>query len=147
MIRIYQERFMKNGDCLAACLSSILEDQALMVQIPDRNDLPENGWLHVINSHLTDHYATAYPCFVDPEEQKNAFKDTLHIRVGAPVDSASPDSMHACIYKGDELVHDPFYGGKGLVSCTYSILLVDPTAKHIHHKCKEPFNGIKDDND
>lgn len=109
MIKIYQTKFGKEGNCFPACLASILEIP--IEGIP--NFQSENGewyfnykkWFRRRGLDLLALNGNSWP------------KDMIGYcpQVYAIVSGKTPRGLdHATVYLGGNLVHDPYLGGGGI---------------------------------
>lgn len=101
---VYQtNNTVEEGNCLAACLASILEDD-----IESYPTLPQNGtWLGVINDHLlTKGYVLVTLLTMPPK----AF-DIYYIGI---VKNHTKRCDYAVVMKEGAIVHDPYISGDRL---------------------------------
>lgn len=97
MIKIKQTIHTENdGNCLAACLASILENN-----IDDYPQLPNNGtWYEIINKHLHD---IGYNLVLIEGPHTSALHG-YHLIIG---DSETTEKLHCVVGKNGIVVHDP----------------------------------------
>lgn len=116
MIPVYQTKFHPEGNCLTACIASLLE-------IPLEN----------VPHHLGNDWFTKYNRFLAgpnfnlklvrfPWDDECESLDGYAIAVGP---SPRGDWYHAVVHYNSELVHDPFEGGEGLLETRYYLKLMD----------------------
>lgn len=118
MIKVFQTKFGTEGNCLEACIASLLEVDIEQIPI-----LPKDGrWLRIINSWLVNNHniflltvEITNPAYIDI-----AFNNSYQIAVG----EGARGLRHAVIYKNGELVHDPFPEGAGIKEVLEYDLLV-----------------------
>lgn len=109
MKKIYQTILdLNNGDCLRACLASLLEIELL--DIPNFAEYGDDNfgasyraWLHELGLR---HISLTYTPDIWP-----TFKDIPVIIVGK---SPRGDGYHAVIFQNGVLFHDPYPGMSGL---------------------------------
>lgn len=127
MIPVMQTVFGETGNCFSACLASVLEIE--LSEVPnffEGIDPKDNkawwsalrSWLNPLNLDVMSVGITLNAL----EEYKNAY-----LLVGGS--SPRGNFLHAVIYHGGEMVHDPHESRAGILSidCADLIFLVDPS--------------------
>lgn len=112
-----------NGNCFAACVASILE--LPLEDVP--NFCARDGWFLALRDWLKPH--GLFPMAFDDvnDETFEYIGDALSI-VSGP---AARGHLHACVYRGAELLHDPHPSRAGLISFKDMVLFacLDPRAR------------------
>ena len=118
---VYQTKFNEDGNCLAACIASILE-----IPIEDVSSF-DSLWWEVDLFYFLRKYNRTYVRFnVESEEALSSVerfyldKDVYSIAVGPT--PRHTDFLHAVVYCSKFLAHDPHPEGKGLDSVSYFIV-------------------------
>ncbi len=133
MIPVYQSNTdPKTGDCLAACVASVLELD--LAEVPNFCGLHGDQWLAELASWLVRTRRMWALNLIAPPDQEHPFiamLDTFKPYVIAGGETARSDAtgaLHACVYRGGLLMHDPYPGGKGLTKVTdWTVILpLDP---------------------
>lgn len=121
MIAVDQTTFGKPyGNCLTACIASLLHLR--LADVPTFNV----GWEQALSDWLRPR-GWAYLLIDGPPPEMLGEAYSI---VSGP--SPRGDYLHATVWRGRELVHDPHPDRTGLVSVTDTIVLlpVDPAAPH-----------------
>lgn len=111
MKKIYQTKFGDDGNCLAACISSILETD--LANIPFISDFEDDwdAYYEALNRVLTSQF-DLYLEYTDAETWESRFKPHFldsYCIVSGP---SSIDCLeHAVIYRNGEEVHNPNQNG------------------------------------
>jgi len=121
MIKVLQTKFCtenQNGNCLAACLASILELR--IEDIPQFEDMFEDWWPNVLKFLGSK---GLYPLRWDEEYHFNGF---YLVRGTSPRD---PEIDHQVIYFDGKIIHDPHPDNTGVLDVKETIVLVpyDPS--------------------
>lgn len=103
----------QNGNCMAACLASLLEIE--ITDVPKFEDEHEKEWYFSVLKWLS---SLGYYLVYWEEE---IHWDGYHIAIGP---SPRGNFSHCVIYKGKQMVHDPHPSGDGLLSITETEALV-----------------------
>jgi hypothetical protein len=116
-----QTKFEDEGNCFAACLSSLFG-----VQITDVEYIVdgETGWLQRFEAWLNVRGLTF--AFVTADAHR--LPDTLYIACGF---TETRPQYHAVIYRADTLVHDPHPDGAGLSEVTERIFILTKESENI----------------
>lgn len=116
MNKVYMTRFGKRGNCLAACMASLLNIDLHKIDFSCA-DYPPGGWLSVARVK-----AWAFGHLYIASDLRKRWYNNKHYIAHGP---AERGLEHACVYKDGELVHDP-YGPhyKGLLSVSYTSIMV-----------------------
>jgi hypothetical protein len=94
------------GNCLQACVASILELD--LEDVPNFAEVEgEHGWWQALQDFVTERGFFLYA--LDPEH--GAPEDTYYLAVG---DSPRGDFNHVVVANGTAIVHDPNPTGEGL---------------------------------
>ncbi len=130
MLFVYQDKFLKNGNCLAACISSILEDGGLLDSLPGLSEIPEGPyWLNTFNHALESR--GVWLALLQDSPGKGVFSIAVGLHRG---------NAHACVYDGEDLVHNPYYFTPDvpLDSILFHIALLksDSDSYEFHEKCE-----------
>jgi hypothetical protein len=110
MKKVMQTRFGNmRGNCMQACLASILEDK--IDSFPVTYMGQEKEWHMVMNDHLLLEFGCKILSFVYDSDFERDLVNIYHIRVGK-----SPRGYfnHAVVYYGDKMVHDPHPDNTGI---------------------------------
>lgn len=128
MIPQFQD--IKEGECIRACIASIIEvDQNTLMKlstfaasegVSDLDDIWTN-WVHfaAMAAGYTAHIelnSRKAPAMIPKGDPKGDY----YIAIGI----TSLMTEHAAVYKDGELAHDPWPGGEGLIKITKVITLV-----------------------
>jgi hypothetical protein len=120
MIPVDQTKFgMPAGNCLAACVASILE--CPLADVPDLWEAEQAGknWLRVLNQWLADRYGLWY-FTADPRRPDSGFTAWWspggHYVMGGQSPRPECTAGHACVAKDGNIVHDPHPSRAGLVT-------------------------------
>lgn len=112
---IKQTRFGAAGNCLSACIASIL---GCPIELVDISAALDDQWERSINSKLR---SLGFCLVTIPWNQSARVLSGIHIRHGMTVRCS--ESMewltHAVIYCGNELVHDPHPDNSGITGCSW----------------------------
>lgn len=114
---VFQTRFGVRGNCLAACIASLLGVPLSTVDLSCA-DYPEGLWYDFACERVRPFGQTLV--FVDLRPDITIAAD-LHVIANGP---SARGMRHAVIYRGDELVHDPHPDGGGIESIEYLTLIV-----------------------
>jgi hypothetical protein len=109
MIPVYQNILTPpKGNCVAACVASILEIP--LETVPNFNDYPD--WWEALNWFLGLYGLYAVDVTIPPGREWFVCRG-YHL-----INGQSPrfDCLHAVVGKDGRMVHDPFPGGTGLKS-------------------------------
>jgi len=117
MIKVFQDKFGKDGNCFSACLASILELN--LAEVPNFQE-PNGAWYGKYQRWaqkkdlglvcikglygMEDHYIPKVYCIVSGKSQRGF--------------------DHATVYFGKEMVHDPHPEGGGVKDITDSIYII-----------------------
>lgn len=112
---VSQTRFGREGNCLAACVSTIL---GVPLETVDMSAATDSEWFATLNAQLSPLGWHALTCSVSHTYALPP--DVIHIRAGI----GPRGGMHAVVYEGSTLVHDPHPDGGGINSTAYAILLL-----------------------
>lgn len=94
------------GNCLAACVASILELD--LEDVPNFTAIPgEHEWWKALQAFVTERGWYLYA--LDPEQ--GAPEETYYLAVGK---SPRGDFNHVVVANGKDIVHDPNPSGEGL---------------------------------
>ena len=124
MIPVHQTRFgLPDGNCLTACLASLLELQD--VDLPSL--MREDDWVGAANRWLRDLGQPWRVLCV------RVAPDSIHELDGVLVIASGPGPRgfdHAVVWRDGQLVHDPHPDDGGIASVTDYVLLVplDPAS-------------------
>lgn len=110
---ILQTKFDKEGNCLAACIASILEID--INEIPDLPDEPAGEWFLIINEFLNPR--GYYYLTVDVLDDRMPILG-YHIMQGM-----TKKGYHAVVGKNKIVVHDPTGTIKELSDVSYGLLV------------------------
>lgn len=117
---VEQTRFGLDGNCLSACIASVLSCPLELVDISAALDA---NWQRTINAKLRD----LGVCLVTLPWSQSLLPvlTGIHIRHGLTKRSADSSEFltHAVIYYGESLVHDPHPDKSGLTSWSWASVL------------------------
>ena len=113
MRRVHQTVFGKGGTCFAACVASLLEME--IDKVPNFHADHGENWPAAFKTWLAQHGLIPLVVVIPMD----ATDDLLaHLMVNGATCIAggvtTTGSHHACIYRGCNLIHDPFPDGEGL---------------------------------
>ena len=115
---VTQTRIGNDGNCLAACMASILEIP--LYQVPE---FTEDGWLEELNDFLANH---------NLQYKRRPVEGTRPVG-WSTIERISPrGGLHACVARDGKLVHDPHPQdgtGRGLVEPYYYGVLEPTTVR------------------
>lgn len=106
MKAVQQTLLNENGNCLSACLASILEDDIDRIPNPKHDN-----WLNEMNNWLIyNHGVFIVTCKFLGGYFPEALTNTYLIGTG----KSKSGRMHAVVCFRGEIMHDPWPGGSGL---------------------------------
>ena len=116
MKKVFQTKFGKpDGNCFAACLASILE--LPIEEIPDYKQ-PEGRWFRNYRKWIKQYGLDLL--IIEDISHEDFIPDVCCI-----VSGTSPRGlMHAVVYQGTEMIHDPHPEGGGVKHITDRIYLL-----------------------
>lgn len=120
MIPTYQTKFNKNGNCLEACIASILEIP--IASIPKLGKYEQSGnWISKLNEWLSEKHGLVYVETNTPVEDIVVFFEQqpggfYHVIIGKT--SSHKDIYHAVVGRCGNMVFDPAPSGAGLLPPT-----------------------------
>lgn len=112
---VSQTRFGREGNCLAACVATIL---GVPLETVDMSAATDCEWFATLNAKLSPLGWHVLTC--DATDTAALPPDAIHIRAGI----GPRGGMHAVVYEGSTLVHDPHPDGGGINSTDYAVLLL-----------------------
>ena len=126
----------RNGNCLQACLASILEIP--LDQCTDVSESPDEFWFDDLNGWLFEY---GYSAIVTPFSESLEYVSNELYSIGVGPVRGLP---HACVFRGTELVHDPFPERRGFdEKPLYRIFFcaIDP-ARFIHDRSADASAAV-----
>lgn len=112
---VQQTRFGLDGNCVSACIASIL---GCPIELVDLSAVLDANWQRTINAKLRD---LGFSLVTIPRTQSLlTVMSGIHIRHGLTKRSVESSELltHAVIYCGSELVHDPHPDKSGISGCS-----------------------------
>lgn len=97
---IKQTTFGKDGNCLMACIASILD-----LKIEDIPNPKHDGWINELNEWLIN--KTGYYIQTIGFNEDSYFSESFISSVKIGVGKSSSGLRHAVLVKGNEIIHDP----------------------------------------
>lgn len=100
MKKVFQTTFGKEGNCLCACLASILEIDIETIPNPKHDD-----WQNEMNDWLIRHHGVYMVTINADGYFSKAMKDGLIIGAGY----SCTGLMHAVVCQNGKIIHDPMH--------------------------------------
>lgn len=118
---VQQTRFGLDGNCLSACIASIL---GCPIEMVDLSAVLDANWQRTINAKLRD-LGFCLVTILWKQSPPTAMSG-IHIRHGLTKRSTESSECltHAVIYDGSEMVHDPHPDKSGITGCSWVSVLV-----------------------
>ena len=121
MIKIYQEIVdADNGDCLRACICSLLGLENTSV-IPNFGDYPDNNFWIKVNEWTKPNIGYSFIPAMYSKMLVSLIKGFYCIAVG-PVHRGPQN--HAVIIADEKIIHDPHPSNAGLIEISYIVIPV-----------------------
>lgn len=114
--RLYAEDGIGNGNCLAACLASLLELPLWMIP-PFDQMFGRSDWRARVDEYLGRVHGMQ---LIQTDGHELAALPEFYIACGM----SAREVMHAVVYSHGELVHDPHWSNGGIVAVEYTRHLV-----------------------
>jgi hypothetical protein len=132
MRRVHQTVFGKGGNCFAACVASLLELE--IDKVPNFHEEHDPSWPAAFKTWLAQH--GLFPLVINiPTDSPDDLLAHLMVNGATCIagGQTARGSHHACIYRGCNLIHDPYPDGEGLEVIEDMTFLVPVTFKYEKH--------------